>query len=57
MLTVNSNHSEVCRFEGDDDKFEPVKRAIGKLADDAIAEQKENAAARSRDDIHAQERM
>ena len=45
LLTVNSCHSEVCKFEGDDDKFEPIKRAIGKLVGDAI--QKEEAALRT----------
>lgn len=57
LLTVNSSHSEVCRFEDDDDKFEPIKRAIGTLADDAIVEQKKAASNRSRADLHAQERM
>ena len=57
MLTVDSNHSEVCQFEDDDDKLEPVKRNIGRLADDAIVKQKKTAADRSRDDLHAQERM
>ena len=57
LLTVNSNHSEVCQFEDDDDKFDPVKRAIGTLADDAIAEQKNAAGNRSRVDLHVQKRM
>ncbi|KAL9132773.1 MAG: hypothetical protein Q9175_006048 [Cornicularia normoerica] len=50
-----SNHSEVCKFEDDDDKFDPVKRAIGTMADDAIAEQEKTAADRSRNDLPAQE--
>ncbi len=57
LLTVNSDHSGVCQFEGDDDKFEPVKRAIETLANDAIDREKKAAADRSRVDLHAQERM
>ena len=40
LLTADSNHSEVCKFERDDDKYEPVKRAIGRLADAAISARK-----------------
>ena len=47
LLSVNSNHSEVCKFESDDDKFEPIKRAIGKLANDAIEKEKRAAAERA----------
>ena len=47
LLTVNSSHSDVCKFEGDDDKFEPIKRAIGKLASDAIEIEKQVAAQRA----------
>ncbi len=54
---MNSNHSEVCLFEGDDDKFDPIKRAIGTLADDAIKKQKSNAADRCRDGLLAQDCM
>ena len=35
----------------------PVKRAIGTVADDAMAEQKRMATDRSRANIQAQERM
>lgn len=41
---MNSNHSETCQFEGDDDKFDPIKRAIEKLARDAIQNQQKIAA-------------
>jgi len=41
---VNSNHSETCQFEGDDDKFDPIKRAIEKLARDGIQNQEKIAA-------------
>lgn len=37
LITIDSNHSDVCKFEADNDKYDPVKRAIGRLADDAIA--------------------
>lgn len=43
MLTVDATHSEVCKFEDDDDKYEPVKRAIGRLADAAVALKREHA--------------
>lgn len=55
LLTVNSNHAEVCQFEDDDDKLDPVKRAIGILADHAVAMQNETAANESRHDLQAQE--
>lgn len=53
IISVNSNHSDVCKFdhsdvckfEGDDVKLEPIKRAIGKLAGDAIEEEKEKRVA------------
>lgn len=50
-----SNHSGVCKFEDDDDKIDPVKRAIGTMADDAIAEQEKTAIDRSRNDLPPQE--
>lgn len=37
LITIDSNHSDVCKFEADNDKYDPVKRAIGKLADGALA--------------------
>ncbi len=37
LITIDSNHSNVCKFEADNDKYDPVKRAIGRLADGAIA--------------------
>ncbi|KAL8709211.1 MAG: hypothetical protein Q9225_007481, partial [Loekoesia sp. 1 TL-2023] len=40
LISIDSNHSEVCKFEADNDKFDPIKRAIGRLADDAIAPMK-----------------
>ena len=43
VLSVDSNHSDVCKFEGDDDKFDPIKRAIGKLANDATEKEKRGA--------------
>jgi len=43
LITVDSNHSEVCKFEGDDEKYEPVKGAIGELADAAVEFKKSHA--------------
>ncbi|KAL9634164.1 MAG: hypothetical protein Q9204_003107 [Flavoplaca sp. TL-2023a] len=43
LVLVDSNHSEVCKFQADDDKFDPVKRAIGRMADGAIAAMKTTA--------------
>ena len=43
VLTIDATHSDVCKFAGDDDKFEPVKRAIGNLACEAIANKKKQA--------------
>jgi len=43
LITVDSNHSEVCKSEGDDGKYEPVKSAIGELADAAVEFKKSHA--------------
>ena len=43
LVTIDSNHSDVCRFEADNDKYHPVKNAIGRLADGAVASKKSEA--------------
>lgn len=32
VVTLNANHSDVCRFGGDDAKFEPIKGILGRFA-------------------------
>ena len=43
MVLIDSNHSEVCKFQADDDLLDLVKRAIGRMADGAIAAMKTTA--------------
>jgi hypothetical protein len=36
FLTIDEDHSHLCKFASDDDVFEPVGRGIKDLADGAI---------------------
>jgi hypothetical protein len=32
VVTLNANHSDVCRFAGDDAKFQAIKGILGRFA-------------------------
>ena len=38
FLTIDEDHSHLCKFAGDDDAFEPVGRGITNLAEAATAQ-------------------
>ena len=54
VLDVDANHSDICKFAGDDDSFDPVGRSISDLADTAIKEAEVKNAAHAKNESAAE---